>query len=555
MGRFKTDLLPVILITALSVAIYLSALPNDFLHDDVDQIVKNPWLADLGNIPKVFFSSVWSFLKEKVTSNYYRPMMHVIYMLDYRLFGLDPWGFHLTSIVINAANACMLFFLTRRLILDHDAEREILDFNSATLASLSAAMLFTAHPVHTESVAWAASIPELSFSFFFLISFYFYIRFQAGDGPRSLFYALSVFSFFVSTFCKEPALLLPLLFLSYDFFLRREPVRPFLPWILRYAPYAIAGFVYIGMRVYALSGFAPREPAHFITKYEAFLNVFPLVFDYFKALAWPVSLNFFHTFKAVHSAFEPRTIVGIAFTAALVIAMFLLSRRRRLTLFALLWIIIPLLPSFYIEGLGRNTFAERYLYLPTAGFTLVIAMGIVGALLHLRGRGGRVFVILIVLVATALYSAATYRRNFVYRNELTLWADTVKKSPDNGFVHMNVGIAYAKHGDDDSAIAEYEKALESVYLEADAALTLFNMANAYQRKGMSDEAIHYYLRTVAVDPAYIDAYNNLGGVYALRDDIDSAIACLRKALEIQPDHEQARLNLERALALKAGSTP
>ncbi|MEE8573791.1 MAG: hypothetical protein V3T30_00115, partial [Thermodesulfobacteriota bacterium] len=233
---------PLLIIILLSIVIYLSSLPNDFLHDDVDQIVKNPWIKDFGNIPDVLFSSVWSFLKEKVTSNYYRPMMHFIYMVDYKLFGFEPWGYHLTSMIINAANACMVFFVTLFLLAGRAAGGGLSKGASGglgsplTLAALSAAVLFTTHPVHTESVAWAASIPELSFSLFYLVSFYCYIIY-VSDGKRGpALYIVSVISFFFSTLSKEPALSLPLLMLAYDLFVRREPVRPIAPLVKRYVP-------------------------------------------------------------------------------------------------------------------------------------------------------------------------------------------------------------------------------------------------------------------------------------------------------------------------------
>ena len=100
----------------LSALVYVNILPNGFVHDDSQQIIDNPWIMDFANLPGVFFSSAWAFLEDEVTSNYYRPVMHLVYMIDYAIFEFNPWGYHLTSIIINSINSVMVF-LSRSLLL------------------------------------------------------------------------------------------------------------------------------------------------------------------------------------------------------------------------------------------------------------------------------------------------------------------------------------------------------------------------------------------------------------------------------------------------------
>ncbi|MBI5234367.1 MAG: hypothetical protein HY880_08430, partial [Deltaproteobacteria bacterium] len=207
---------PMLIIFIVSSVVYLNILPNGFIHDDNNQIVENPWLRDFRNLPAIFFSSVWSFLEEKGQSNYYRPVMHLVYMADYTIFGLKPWGWHLTSLVINSLNSVMVFVVTLKLLREKAA--------NAAIPAAAGALLFAVHPVHTEAVAWAAGIPELTFAFFYLVSFYLYIQYR--DTQRVVFLISSAISFFLSTLSKEPALTLPFALAAYDIFLRGDRPLP-----------------------------------------------------------------------------------------------------------------------------------------------------------------------------------------------------------------------------------------------------------------------------------------------------------------------------------------
>jgi hypothetical protein len=104
-------ILPVLIlvIVLVSFAVYLNTLFNGFVHDDIDQIVDNPWIRDITKIPTMFTTSVWSF--QGYNANYYRPMMHVVYLFNYHLFGLNPWGFHLINIMLHAAASVLVYLV------------------------------------------------------------------------------------------------------------------------------------------------------------------------------------------------------------------------------------------------------------------------------------------------------------------------------------------------------------------------------------------------------------------------------------------------------------
>ena len=88
----------------ISIGVYLNAIPNEFVYDDETQVLENQWIRDIKYISEIFLSDVWGFkeIEGKIPSNYYRPLMHITYMIDYHIFGLKPWGFHLTNIIFHA---------------------------------------------------------------------------------------------------------------------------------------------------------------------------------------------------------------------------------------------------------------------------------------------------------------------------------------------------------------------------------------------------------------------------------------------------------------------
>ncbi|HAM52417.1 MAG TPA: hypothetical protein DCP92_17605 [Nitrospiraceae bacterium] len=139
-----TWLLPVLVIVLFSFSIYFTALSGDFVYDDMDQILKNPWIRDIRNIPTIFSESVWSFQTGPIISNYYRPLMHVLYMVNYYLFGLKPWGFHLVNILFHCGVSALVFLIIRSFLKEKRASVPLV-YLSAPYSS-GHAFCRTSHP-------------------------------------------------------------------------------------------------------------------------------------------------------------------------------------------------------------------------------------------------------------------------------------------------------------------------------------------------------------------------------------------------------------------------
>src|SRR3989337_1165105 len=148
----------IVIILIISIGVYLNTLPNEFVYDDETQVLENQWIRDVKYIPEIFLTNVWAFAGEERLSNYYRPLMHIIYMIDYHIFGLKPWGFHLTNIILHGGVTLLVFLIASMLInqsRDLNSKSKIQNLKSEILsAPFIAALLFAAHPIHTEAVTW-----------------------------------------------------------------------------------------------------------------------------------------------------------------------------------------------------------------------------------------------------------------------------------------------------------------------------------------------------------------------------------------------------------------
>ncbi|MGD0883725.1 MAG: tetratricopeptide repeat protein [Thermodesulfovibrionales bacterium] len=527
----------IFLILLVSCAVYSNTLLNDFLYDDTGQVLENRWIRDVKYIPVIFSKSVWSFLGETAISNYYRPLMHLIFMLNYYVFGLRPWGFHLVNILFHAGVSVLVFVITARLLRasSNSAQLKEKGFVGSWLSPpFVGAVLFATHPIHTEPVAWVSGVPELSYTFFFLLSLHFYMRYE--EGTKGM-YPLSVLSFSIAAFCKEPALILPVILMAYDSIFGKK-AKGYLPFIKRFIPYFLVTGVYLGLRYHALGGFSPFKPYVVLSTYGYIINAFPLFIQYLEKFFLPLNLNAFHVLHPISSIFETMGIVSLTVTTAYVVVTFIAFKKKSKVGFGLLVIALPLLPSLYIPAVGENAFAERYLYLPSFGFVLLIALALSWVKTIERELASRL--VIISLAVAALYSVGTVTRNAVWKDDLILLADMVRKSPDAATPHYNLGTAYAKQNRLDEAIIEDNAALS---LRPDLAEAHYNLGTAYAKQNRLDEAVNEFITAVKLKPDYSEAHNNLGLAYGKQNRLGDAVNEFITAVKLKPGDSEAHNNL------------
>jgi len=561
----------VFLIFVLSVVVYLNAIPNGFVIDDLSQVANNPWIRNVKYIPDIFSSSVWSF--EGRDSNYYRPLMHIFYMFIYHIAGLKPWVFHIVNVLLHAG-VCILVLLTSSRLFHTDKTPSFFGYLSLPLA---VTILFSSHPVHTEAVAWVAGILDLSFTFFFLLSLYFYMRSSQGCNSD---YIISVASFFLSTLCKEPALTLPAILVAYDYVVE-DGSRKSLDLLKRYVPYIVVTVTYLIMRYMALRGFAPVKLSAEMGLYQYLLNVIVLFSDYLGKLLLPLDLNIWHVFHPVDTMASVKVIISLLISVFFLSLVWITIRKNKLVFFSLLIIVLPLLPVMYIPALtqgSENAFAERYLYLPSFGFVLLIGTFIEGV--WRRKPNWTPYFGAAFMAIFLLYSFGTVSRNFVWKDSYTLWSDAVRKSPHSAKAHEVLGYALLQQGKEADGLKELQTALrlkpdlleqtidkgivygrkgftdKSIFqfvaaslMKPDSAEAHFNLGIAYDNKGWIDLAIKQYEISLVLAPNHAEAHNNLGIAYSTKGALDKGIMHLQEAVRLMPGDESFRINLAKAYEL------
>ncbi len=563
--------LRIFMIVAACLLVYSNSLFNDFVYDDIFQVVENRWLRDMRHIPEVFARGVWGFSGGD-QSNYYRPLMHLSYMVTYALFGLRPWAFHLVNILLHTGVSVLVFLLGVQL---QRAARSV----PSNEVPFLAALLFATHPVHTEAVTWIAGLPEVSFSLLFLLSLYLYLRAAADEGrPRAALYLSSLLCFLLALLSKETALVLPVVLVVYEHVFSRA-ARPLSLQLKRVLPYLAVAIVYLAIRTLVLEGFAVSKRHAELSDYEYFINVFPLVSSYLWKLLLPTNLNVFYTFEPIHSLLQAKGIVSLAVTGGFAIFLVWSHRRHRLACFSAAFIIIPLLPVLYIPALGENTFTDRYLYLPSFGYVLLSASFV--AWLAQRRPRARIGLALLVLAVLASYASATLARNRVWSDDLRLWSDAVEKSPNSVMPHSELGIAYAARGETSKAIEQYRIALrmnpsfadghtnlglvydqmgrldeairehrEALKLKPNSPAAHNNLGLALSKQGRWSEAIDEYRESLRLEPLSPGVHNNLGNAYQSMGWLDEAIGEYLEALRLQVDFPDTQINLGVAYAKK-----
>jgi tetratricopeptide (TPR) repeat protein len=537
---FRSDRGTLLLVAALLACAtlpYLNILVNGFVFDDDLQLVRNPYVRSFQHLKKIFTANVWSF-RGVTRSNYYRPIMTLGYLIGYKILGLRPYGFHLVSLLLHALVVCLVFALTKRLTGDRGG-------------AFVASAWFALHPIHTESVAWIAAVPDLELTFFYLITFGLFLALARPGGkssPRLL--AVMGATFVLALLSKEPAMTLPALATVYEHFYREDRSETSISQKLaRYGLLWLLDAIYVLLRVHFLGALAPKGQFRQVTAFSIVLSAIALIGQYVWKLVWPVRLCAYYIFHPSTSPLDLRVLAGLAVLLALA-ALFLVcwrSRERnvRLASFAILWFFATLAPVLNARWVGDSVFTERYLYLPSVGVAWLVGLGAT----QLWSRAGarpapRWALALVGVTVGMLYAARIVVRDRDWNNDIVFYTRTLEFAPVP-LLHLNLGQALAGQGRIDEAIAQYSKAMR---LKPDDPQAHLNLGAALAAQGRIDEAIAKYSEALRLEPDFPMAHMNLGVALARQGRIDAAIAQYSEALRIAPDFPDAHFNLGLALA-------
>jgi hypothetical protein len=534
-GTLKSEALPVIALAVAVFAVYYTALGYGFVYDDSELILANRWILSFSSIPEAFGTHTFGFKDEGYQAISYRPMLFVIYMAEYAVFGFSAWGWHLVNILAHSVNSILVFLILRHLL---EAENR---GYASTLPAFAGALIFSVHPMNAESVSWLATMAELTFTFLSLAAFYLEARSIDGKAgcalERAASRAVPAVFFLSALLLKETAVVLPVIVFLYE--AARKGLRGAFSAsrFSRYLPYIGAVIVYTAMRAFALKGeMAPGTRLHaFLSPYEFALNSVVLLARYFKAFFLPVGEPPLQLMDPVFSLSEPRAALSVFVVIAtpLVLAI-VLGRITRLWALIIAIMILPILPTLYSPAISRFPFADRYLYFPTVGFAMLIAV-----ILAWSAAGKRRFgtlALIAVLVAALPFAALARYKSSAWESDSTLWEAAAAAQPDNYVAAHSIAAEQLKAGRAEEAVGPLENALRvnlssahpdpsmviltrkvlsqavlkagmiekaEVYLEEylelmpDDAPLLYNLALIKHRKGACEAALELYQRAAA----------------------------------------------------------
>ena len=537
-----------LLLAVVTIGVYLQTLSYGFVYDDKRQVLENLWIRDLGNLTSVFFSSVWSFEGLK-SQNYYRPMMHLVFMAEYKIFGLSAWGWHLVNIVLHTVNALLIFLISLRLFSFNGAREEEaqagVQRRQVIKGALLAALFFALHPLNSEPVSWVSAVPELSYTLFLLLSLYLYIlsRRASTIGNSAWLFSFSALAFLLGLLSKETAMALPVIVFAYNRFIRREPL--FQAW-RGYMIYIAVAVIYLGLRGMALGTLAIEKQSE-LTSYEALVNIFPTFIRYLYRLVFPYPLKPLYVLDPYLSITSPAVLLSII---VLIAAFVVILRFRRINIlpFSAAWIAVPLIPVLYIPAVSVGGFADRYLYLSTAGF----ALGLVFLVLRpgraisdgqISGGRGPALPLVILLAALSIFTAMTVMTSRAWKDEFSLYSKMVELSPGAELGHYNLAQLNSSYGRLKEAEAGYLRAIElrTAYVEA-----YNNLGNLYKSAGRTSEAVEILSRAVLVVPDDARTRNSLGSALSATGRLAGAVKEFQAALKLEPDYAEAHNNIANA---------
>ena len=349
-------------IAALVLLVYYNSITNSFVWDDHEQIVMNPAIRPAAPLTRIFSSDVrFAHQDPAVQNQTYRPLQMLTYRIVGASFGFTPAPFHLTNLLL--AIACVLAAFAVFWLL-----------TQSTFSAFAAASLFAVYPIHTEAVDWIAASPDLGCTLFLLIALALFLAARRTERPHRppwLFPLLSLAAFAISLLWKETSAVFPILLVAYVLIVERTGLRTALKASAAY--WAILA-LYLIVRFSVLGRVATGARDWALDPLQLLLTTSHLMLSYWLKLTWPFQLNAYYVFSPVRSLTDPRAIAAIVFVLAAIAGLIYLVRRAPLPAFAALWVGITLLPAMDIYAVGRNVFAERYLYLPSIGFCLLLVL-------------------------------------------------------------------------------------------------------------------------------------------------------------------------------------
>ncbi len=600
-GNLYKPVIHILLIILFCVIAYSNTFQSPFHFDDKLNIVENPVIKKLPVFLEP--SKAKDYVDETLYHGFKtRYIGYLSFALNYKIQGLKVSGYHIVNTATHIINALLVYWLVLLTFktpffsrirkstqppfnspLAKGGHRGVREGQRGILTALFSALLFALHPVQTQAVTYIVQRFTSLATMFYLLTLVMYIQWrfmsqntehrtclpdrqaclpdrQAQSTDKkivnlksALWYLCSVFSAVLAMKTKEIAFTLPVIIILYEFmFFEGKGIRR----ILYLFPFLLTMFIIplslmgagrpLGELISDVSE-ATRAMTT-VSRLDYLFTEFRVITTYIRLIFIPVNQNLDYDYPLYSSFFNLGVFFSFIFLLSVLCAgvyCFYHSRIThhglRLIAFGIFWFFITLSVESSVIPIVDVIFEHR-LYLPSIGIFLAINTSLfIGAgevKDRWKGIGSAVIGALVIIIF--VLTGASYARNRVWKDEVSLWEDVVRKSPDKARAHEGLGFAYQSWGLIDRAIEEYRIAIK---LDPSYQLAHGNLANAYQSQGFIDRAIEEWQVAIKLAPYVPEAYYNLGIIYQSQGNIDKAIEEYLIAVKLNPDLPQVHSNL------------
>ncbi|MEP6733376.1 MAG: tetratricopeptide repeat protein [bacterium] len=531
-NRSSNEWIAPVVVALITLAVFLPALRNGFVAwDDDKNFLNNPHYRGLGPAQ---LGWMWTTFR----LGHYVPLSWMTLGLDYTFWTMQPIGYHLTNVVLHAANATLVYFLARRLI--ERGDREALDQRLATAAAVFAALVFSLHPLRVESVAWVTERRDVLSLFFMLTSTLAYMRMTDAAAQRARWYVASLALAICALLSKATAMTLPAVLLILDVYpLKRlgHVTGWWTPSAKRvYAelvPFAVCSVAAIALSIVAL-----HPPQQLLLGQKLAISAFGLAFYLWKTMV-PLGLAPLYQMPRSLALGSAPFVASYIVVAMLFGAAWRARQRRPAVTAALIAFTVIVLPMLGVVQNGPQIAADRYTY--HAAPALAILAG--AAVVQFARWNARVVAGACVVMLGAM-SALTWRQIAVWHDSATLWSRVLEVDPNSSIAHSSWASLLFAEGRLDEATEHSARAVE---LDPDDPQARNALGTAFARRGKLDEAVQQFQRAITIAPSSDEVENNWGVVSVQQSDIADAIEHYRRALAINVDNADAHVNWGNAL--------
>ena len=511
----------------VTLAVYAASVRGNFFvdWDDYRLIVQNPILQELSvrNAARAFSS---------YDPELYIPLTFMSYHVD-RLIGggFVPQVTHGINLLLHTLNALLVAWVLGRLVRDRRA-------------GIIAGLLFAVHPLNAEAVAWASARKDLLASFFFLFSWGCYLLMRDCDVKKrssALWYALSLWTFFLALIAKIVAVPLPVILILTDFLQGRRFDRTM--WTEKIPYFTFSFFA-------GIIGLLGKSGGSSLV-YEKMLIGCRAIFLYLGKLLVPVKFSVLYPFTNEISFATPQLFFSV-------LGVFLLTKlamqtipRTRVIAVGWLFFLIMALPS--MTNFTKSDYykldvyvgSDRYAYLPSIGIFLLLA-----AFVHIALEKRKKIVCAGTAIFLVLLGSLAHAQSLMWHDTGTLFVNVLQYYPNSHVAHNNVGAILEKKGYVDLAFAEYRKSIDVRPNER----AYFNLGQIYLKRSDALNAKDMFEKALVENPNHVDSMARLGAIVLSEKQVDRAIELFTKALSIRADLPDVPFNLATAYEMKGDKT-